>query len=99
MHLRKAVIATDSAGISDYVTAGHNGILCKASSPTELAGAMMKLWTDRDLTARLAAANEQFGAAYCTEHVARRDLAELMIRHGLLTNPGREDSAPSFNRL
>ena len=38
------------------------------------------------MTARLAAANEMFGAAYCTEKVARADLAELMSRYDLLTN-------------
>ena len=98
MHLQKAVIATDSEGISDYIKAGHNGILCKPSSPTELAAAISKLWNDPDLTARLAAANEKFGAAYCTEEVARRDLAELMIRYGLPTTTRREPSDVACDR-
>jgi hypothetical protein len=38
MHLAKAVIATDSQGIADYIKSGDNGILCKASSPVDLAG-------------------------------------------------------------
>ncbi len=86
MHLGKAVIATESEGISDYVTAGCNGLLCKASSPSELAAAITKLWNDPGLTKRLAASNEAFGAAHCTERIARADLAELMIRHNLLTD-------------
>jgi glycosyltransferase involved in cell wall biosynthesis len=90
MHLRKAVIATDSGAICDYVINGHNGILCPASSPTELAAAISKLWDDPELTGRLAAANEEFGAMRCTEDVARRDFAELMIRHELLTHTSRE---------
>jgi len=85
MHLGKAVIATDSGGVSDYITSGHNGILCKASSPGDLAAAINKLWSDPELTARLAAANQHFGATHCTEEVARGDLAALMIRHDLLT--------------
>jgi glycosyltransferase involved in cell wall biosynthesis len=86
MHLRSAVVVTDSGGISDYITAGSNGILCKASSPVDLAAAITKLWDDSAMTAQLAAANEMFGAAYCTEKVARADLAELMSRYDLLTN-------------
>lgn len=86
MHLCKAVVATDSEGISDYVQAGSNGILCKASSPLDLAAAIAKLWNDPAMIARLAAANEAFGAAHCTEKVARADLAELMSRYDLLTD-------------
>jgi glycosyltransferase involved in cell wall biosynthesis len=77
MHLGKAVIATESEGISDYVTAGCNGLLCKASSPSELAAAITKLWNDPELTKRLAASDE-----------ARADLAELMLRNNLLTAKG-----------
>jgi glycosyltransferase involved in cell wall biosynthesis len=84
MHLGRAVIATDSEGISDYVKHGHNGILCKANSPIDLAAAIEKLWNDSELTARLASCNAAFGAEHCTEKVARSDFSDLMIRHNLL---------------
>jgi glycosyltransferase involved in cell wall biosynthesis len=85
MHLGKAIIATDSDGISDYVKAGYNGLLCKACSPDDLAAAIAKLWGDPELTAQLAASNQAFGGVHCSEKTARADLAELMVRHGLLT--------------
>lgn len=85
MHLGKAVIATDSEGISDYVEDGKNALLSKPSSPKDLAAAIEKLWNDPQLTARLSAANKAFGAAHCTEDVARLDFAELLSRYDLLT--------------
>jgi glycosyltransferase involved in cell wall biosynthesis len=85
MHLGKAVVATDSEGISDYLIPEYNAILYKAGSPQNLAAAMERLWNDPEMTARLAACNEEYGALHCTENKARADLAELMIRHDLLT--------------
>jgi cellulose synthase/poly-beta-1,6-N-acetylglucosamine synthase-like glycosyltransferase/glycosyltransferase involved in cell wall biosynthesis len=83
MHLRKAVIATDSRGISEYVRAGDNGLLCEMSSAEDLARAVRELWNDPETTARLAASNAAFGAAHCHEDVTRAALAELLVRHDL----------------
>jgi glycosyltransferase involved in cell wall biosynthesis len=88
MHLGNAIVATDSEGISDYITSGYNGILYKANSQEALALAIERLWNDPGMTARLAARNEEFGAVHCTEKNARADLAELMSRHDLLTATG-----------
>jgi glycosyltransferase involved in cell wall biosynthesis len=99
MHLGKAIIATDSTGISDYVKDGHNGILCKASSPVHLADAIARLWNDSAATARLAAANAAFGAANCTEKVARAEFAEVLVRHGLLTGGKVENPAAALEEV
>jgi lipopolysaccharide biosynthesis glycosyltransferase len=78
MHLAKAVVATDSKGISDYVRSGHNGILCKPLSPEDLAHAIVKLWKDPEEIDRLGKNNSRFGAENCSEAKVRSDLAEVL---------------------
>ena len=57
MHLAKAVVATDSKGICDYVLSGHNGMLCKPFSPEDLAKAIDRLWKNPAEIARLGENN------------------------------------------
>jgi glycosyltransferase involved in cell wall biosynthesis len=78
MHLAKAVVATDSAGIYDYVRSGHNGVLCEPFSPDSLARAIAKLWEDPAEIARLSENNHRFGIENCTEDKMRRDLARVL---------------------
>lgn len=78
MHLAKAVVATDSKGISDYVLPGHNGVLCKPFSPEELAKAIDRLWNNSDEVTRLGQNNHRFGSENCTEANACSDLAEVL---------------------
>ena len=78
MHLVKAVIATDSTGIRDYVLPGHNGILCKPFSAEDMANAIEGLWKDPAEVARLSENNRRFGSDNCTESRARQDLAKLL---------------------
>jgi glycosyltransferase involved in cell wall biosynthesis len=46
MHLGKTVVAAASAGITDYVFHGRNGLNCDPSSPQGLANAIDRLWAD-----------------------------------------------------
>ena len=58
-HARKAVLtATDSGGVLELVSDGHNGIVAPPE-PRALAEAMDRLHRDRELAARLGAANER----------------------------------------
>jgi hypothetical protein len=84
MHLGKAVVATNSEGIADYVQPGKNGLVCDASSPAGMAAVIAELWNDPAKAAALGAANRAFGAAHCTDDIARSDLAALLKQFHLL---------------
>jgi glycosyltransferase involved in cell wall biosynthesis len=83
MHLAKAVVATDSKGICDYVLSGYNGVLCKPFSPEDLARAIDRLWKDPAEIARLGENNRRFGSEHCTEAKARSDLARVLRDRGI----------------
>jgi glycosyltransferase involved in cell wall biosynthesis len=78
MHLGKAVVATASAGIADYVFHGRNGLTCDPSSPQGLADAIDRLWADPAETALLGENNRRFGAEHCSEARSRNDLASVL---------------------
>src|SRR4029077_15297065 len=67
MFLSRAIVATDSAGISDYITSGHNGVVFPAGDPTALAAAIDELWSDPETARRLAQNGRTFALANCTE--------------------------------
>ncbi len=49
------VIASRVGGIPDFIEDGRSGLLVAPRAPAELASAMERLWTDRDLARRLGA--------------------------------------------
>lgn len=87
MHLAKAVVATDSVGIYDYLIPGYNGVLFAPHSPERLTEAIAKLWTDPGEVARLANNNHNFGAENCTEERMRLDLAEVLASWDIASHP------------
>jgi glycosyltransferase involved in cell wall biosynthesis len=78
MHLGKTVVATESAGISDYVFPGFNGVVCEPGSPASMAQAIDSLWKNPSEAARLAENNRRFGAENCSETNVRSDLASVL---------------------
>jgi glycosyltransferase involved in cell wall biosynthesis len=78
MHLAKAVVATDSMGIYDYIRSGHNGLLCEPCSPESLAQTIANLWTSPTEIARLSENNRRFGAENCTEERMCSDLSAVL---------------------
>jgi glycosyltransferase involved in cell wall biosynthesis len=67
MFLSRAIVATRSAGISDYLIPDHNGVVVPPSDPAALAAAIDKLWNDPDATRRLGQNGRAFALANCTE--------------------------------
>jgi glycosyltransferase involved in cell wall biosynthesis len=67
MHLGKAIVATDSAGISDYVQDRENAIIVDPGSAQTLAEAVSTLWRDTDLCSRLGENGRSFARSRCTE--------------------------------
>ncbi len=89
MHLGKAFIVTDSAGVSDYVR--NNGLTVAAGSAGELAAAIDRLWADPALSTRLGESGRAFAASECSEERIADHFRNWMRSRGLL--PGSAGDA------
>jgi glycosyltransferase involved in cell wall biosynthesis len=93
MHLGKAIVATDSKGISDYVQSDFNGVLCKPLSAESLASEIATLWEDSFRIGDLGRNSMEFGAENCSEEKIRFDLAvvltdwQIPLLPGILSKP------------
>jgi glycosyltransferase involved in cell wall biosynthesis len=67
MHLGKAMAATASIGVSDYVKHGENSLLVPPVDINSLALAIRDLWSDGELCARLGESGQRFALQECTE--------------------------------
>jgi glycosyltransferase involved in cell wall biosynthesis len=67
MHLGKALVITDSAGVHDYVRDGDNALAVTACSVESLVAATRRLWENRALCARLGENGRRFASLQCTE--------------------------------
>ena len=83
MLLRRAVVATKSAGVADYVRDGWNGLLCEPHSATDMAEKIRTLW-DKPETARIFGENGfSFASEHCSEKSVREDLSQILRNYGL----------------
>jgi glycosyltransferase involved in cell wall biosynthesis len=84
MHLGKAQVITDSAGIRDYAENEKTALLVPAQDPAAFAEAVERLLDDPPLRERLGRAAQAFAAEYCNETVTvetfRSQLIELTGR-------------------
>jgi len=87
MHLAKAIVATDSQGISDYVLPGFNGVLCEPSSSDSMVQAITGLWTNPAEVARLSDNSHRFGTENCSEDKMRSDLAVVLADWNIPLRP------------
>jgi glycosyltransferase involved in cell wall biosynthesis len=53
MAMGKAVVVTDSPGLADYVRSGENGLVVPPHDPEAMRRAMLQLWNDPALAAKL----------------------------------------------
>jgi glycosyltransferase involved in cell wall biosynthesis len=67
MFLSRAILATESAGISDYVIPDHNGFVVPPGDPAALAAAIESLWNDPETASRLGQNGRTFAVTNCTE--------------------------------
>jgi glycosyltransferase involved in cell wall biosynthesis len=74
MAARKAVVASDVAGLSELVQDGVTGVLAAEGDTAAVAGALERVLADRQLAARLGAAAGVWAAANC-------DLAGLSVAY------------------
>jgi glycosyltransferase involved in cell wall biosynthesis len=67
MFEERAVVATDSAALAEYVIPGRNGILVKPQDAQALADVIEELWSKPEEARRLGAAGREFALAHCLE--------------------------------
>jgi glycosyltransferase involved in cell wall biosynthesis len=78
MHLRKALITTDSRGIADYVKDRENAIVVPPKDPKAMAEAVELLIEDPALADSLGARGEEFAQANCSESSTIRYFSNLL---------------------
>lgn len=83
MLLKRPIVATDSAGISDYLTDGWNGLLCKPRNPADMAEKISALWENPETARRLGENGFRFASEHCSEKTVREDLSEILENYGL----------------
>jgi len=67
MFEERAVVATDSAALAEYVIPGRNGIFVKPQDAQDLAEAIEELWSKPEEARRLGAAGREFALEHCLE--------------------------------
>ena len=85
MLLQKAMIATDSAGISDYVQENISGLLCRPGDPVDLAEKIRLLWTDPQQADEMGRSGADFARKHCSENQVRLEMSEFLEQRGLLS--------------
>lgn len=84
MHSGKAVIATDSAGLNDYIVPQVTALTCPAQNAAAMSAAIMAMHDDPAMSLRLGLAGQRFARKHCTEE----SIIEYMRRF-LQVNRGR----------
>lgn len=79
------VVASDRSSIPELV--GDAGLLVEPSDPDAVAGAVLRLWNEPELRARLAAKGRQRSSAFVLSHAPRR-VADLL--HAVAAAPHGE---------
>jgi glycosyltransferase involved in cell wall biosynthesis len=101
MYLGKPVIATDSAGVRDYIISGHNGLFCQLKDPGSLAGTIRELWEDKERTAVLGQNARRFAHDYLNSAGERSSFASFLESRGLgqqeVCNGQKADGTAHFN--
>ena len=85
MHLGKAFIISNSAGVADYVLPGENALSCEAFSPGAMAAGIRALWNDPALCARLGDGGRAFATAHCSEASTLSWFTNYLKSKGLLS--------------
>lgn len=84
MHLERAILATDSAGLHDYLRQGDTAELVPAADPAAMARALERLWQDPAARQALGRQAGSFARGHCLEtHAADYFRDYLQQRMGL----------------
>jgi len=79
MHLGKAQVVTDSAGLSDYVEDGKTALLVPARDGRAFAAAIERLIDEPDLRTEIGEQAKVFARKYCSEAVTVEGFRKLAV--------------------
>ncbi len=80
MFQERAVVATNSAALNEYVVPGRTGVFVPPRDARALACAIDDLWNKPDEAARLGAAGREFALANCLESQTTAYIGRLIER-------------------
>lgn len=80
MFQERAVVATNSAALAEYVVPGGTGVFVPPQDASALARAIEDLWSRPDEAARLGAAGREFALANCLESQTVAYIGRLIER-------------------
>lgn len=78
LHEGKAVLATNSSGVHDYITHGQTGWLCDANDPAVWAEQIQALWEQPERTHALGQQGQAFAKQHCDEASAVRYFQQVL---------------------
>jgi glycosyltransferase involved in cell wall biosynthesis len=82
LRVGRALVTTDRAGVSDYVTHENRGLLHKGLDVASLCEQIDRLWTDRLLGQTLDQQAAQFAQDHLTDAAAGRALLKVLDQFG-----------------
>ena len=80
MHLGKAQIVTQAAGVRDYIQNGETGLLTAPGDAEAMAAALHRLQGDEALTRRIGENASAYAAAHCGEAATVAFFENLLVR-------------------
>ena len=83
MHLGKAFVVTDSAGVRDYARDGENALTVRIGSVESIVAATRRLWNDPALCFELGDNGRRFAARECSEERIVEHFRAWLRSHGL----------------
>jgi glycosyltransferase involved in cell wall biosynthesis len=83
MHMGKAILATNSSGLHDYLIKDENAEFCAPRSPAELAAHIERLSSQPAVLQRMGAAGLAFARENCSEDGAVRYFRRFLHDHGV----------------
>jgi glycosyltransferase involved in cell wall biosynthesis len=83
MLLKKAMIISNSTGVSDYVEEGVSSLLVPVGDSSALASRIRELWNDPARAEQIGAAGYAFASANCSEATVISHLRQVMTEFGL----------------
>jgi glycosyltransferase involved in cell wall biosynthesis len=83
MHMGKAILATNSVGLDDYLIRGRNAEFCPPRNPAQLADQIERLATQPSILKRMGDSGLAFARENCTEEGAVGYFRRFLQDHGV----------------
>ena len=98
MHLGKALAATRSSGIADYMIEGETAMAFPPKNVDEMTKVLRRMWNDPELCRRLGEGSRAFAAEYCSEARTFIGFTRILREMGIAT-ADKSDSGLNPDRV